>query len=644
MIVLRNFSLVFLLFLVACASKTTNSNMDNPRQRFLQNERHYSLAIYNQDNRLISFPLEELFKHVESKTGSLSISDIFIVAHGWNYTIPEALDNYNRYIEYIDTVMEQHYENEKMPPDFHPYFIFVTWHSITRPITEIISATLPFGLDRAINDLTQLIDTIVFQIPTAWKQSLNAYEIGSGSFRAEKLPDNVYDIPQEGRSYSTEQGRPVPLSMLLYRLLTYNVKLKRDSLDPPKLHIIGHSYGGKLAIAAAMRTLVRLFHGSENSLVILDELGIHPFESLVLINPALTLEDIAVGIGEGTGTLSLLRSIRRKAILYSNYDYPNGSFYSLSQIPINGASVRIGEQIRSDLFGGGAYTQQEYIGQKFNALGFPKRENFEDFLENNSLAGLYSGLYALFWTPIFSVPQWTFSTLIDLPYDFVHHITFNDSFDGINNYIPGIKFPLNALHFFLPLDQLYPLSGFIKGKGDSDKQGLYRPTLGALGRTGLNRGFSGRYFPYDQITQLLGGNPPYHQLKGFTDKKRTDIDAETFCQLAIELGSGSQKVMDDWYQALGGNFGSPIWEISSDKIYSFNASGAYSSWKDLIVGAHGDLNSQDEANCLDTLPPKKGLPEEELPKIEYTFNFLYNFTQVLQTENIPVGSPIRIIP
>ena len=598
MTLLRIFSLIFLLFLSACTPKL-EALKDHPVRGHLQYDRHYSLAIYNQENRLISYPLEELRKHARSKTSPPDISDIYIVAHGWNFTIPEALNNFNTYIEYIDEVMEEAKKNAKLSKDFHPYFIFVTWHSIVRPLSEITSATLPFGLDEATNILTKPIDAVVFQIPTAWKQSVNAFRIGKGGMRSTwVLPDNVYDLPSKSISTfdSKEQGRPVPLSMVLYRLLTDNANRELGSQLPPKVHIIGHSYGGKLVISAVMGTLNRLALGSKNSLLILDKLGINPIESLVLINPAINPQEIIVS-GKNP---SLLRSIPRKAILYSNYDYPNGSFYSLSQFLINGAWANMGDETSRiyDLFGKIHYRFDE-VGQdvSFNESGDRRIGEELKVFYNNPIFKLINGLYILAWMPVYSVIDWTFSTLMDLPYDFVYHLKANDTFDVMNNYVPGIKFPLNALHFFLPVDQLYPWNGH------SDKQGLFRPTKSALGRTGLNRWFYGREFFDDR-------------LEGFIDS-HTDINAEKFCQLAIELGTSSEPT-----------------EISNERIYSFDASDVYNSWGDPLVGAHGDLNSQDPVKCAG----------KELEKREFTFNFLFNFTKKFDTVQSPNSVPINILP
>lgn len=619
MTLLRIYLLIFLLFLLACTPKLEVLK-DHPERGHLHYDRHYSLAIYNQENRLISYPLEELREHVRSKNSQPDISDIYIVAHGWNYTIPEAIDNYNTYIEYIDEVMEEAKKTAKLSKEFHPYFIFVIWHSIVRPLSEIMSATLPFGLDRATSIVTKPLDAGVFQMPTAWKQSVNAFRIGKGSdLFGGGQPDNVYDISLQGISTldSKIQGRPIPLSMVLYRLLTYNAKKELGNRQA-KIHIIGHSYGGKLAIAAVMNALDRLALGSKNSLLILDKLGIQPIESLVLINPAISPQEIIF-----SGNPSLLRSIPRKGILYSNYDYPNGSFYSLSQFPINGAYANAGDEAiigitkmmekvgrmqysQPDL-GGIDYTPVD-VGQdvSFKEVGDGKLEGKTNLIYDNFLTQLYYGLYTLGLMPVYSVIDWTFSTLIDLPYDFIYHIKSNDTFNAMNNYVPGIKYPLNALHFFLPVDHLFPWSGH------SDKQGLFRPTKSALGRTGLNRWFNGRKF--------FGGG--YHQLERFTDDT-TDINGNRFCQLAKEISVSS------------GQF-----DISSDRIYSFDASDVYSSWgnpifgQNPLVGAHGDLNSPEIVECAN----------KQLSKREFTFNFLYNFTKKFDMMQSPISAPVNFVP
>ncbi|WP_374564764.1 hypothetical protein, partial [Nitrosomonas sp.] len=105
--------------------------------------RNYSFAIYNDAHRLLTHPLEDLLAEMKWRemAGQENISDIYIISHGWNYTLSTAVANYHNYVELIDKYMhDQKEKNEK----FQPYFIFITWTSSVRPLTNLTKNLLPF--------------------------------------------------------------------------------------------------------------------------------------------------------------------------------------------------------------------------------------------------------------------------------------------------------------------------------------------------------------------------------------------------------------------------------------------------------------------------------------------------------------------
>jgi hypothetical protein len=273
-----------MLLLSGCAGKRPVPYMPHKTESYLVRGHNYTFAIYNGDHRLLTHPVEDLLAEMKWRKAlnKPPVSDIYLVSHGWDYTLPLAIANYHNYMERIDKFMRE----GKPPAAFQPYFIFVTWTSTTRPITNMAKAILPFGMDSALEPFTNMIDKVPLSLLSAWKQSLNAAQNALGP----QYPNDYLGRDWQEKPYGyfdtnliqdadASMGEDVPVSALLYRL----IKQKRipahapeipprncarpDPLDPKddacvslaktQLHLVGHSYGAKLVAMAGMEALRR---------------------------------------------------------------------------------------------------------------------------------------------------------------------------------------------------------------------------------------------------------------------------------------------------------------------------------------------------------------------------------------------------
>src|SRR5690606_32645750 len=99
-------------------------------------------------------------------------SDVYVVSHGWNYTMDEAIAKYQQYLHAAERVHREH--PALLAPEHRPLYVLIGWTSGTRPAGQTARSLLPFGLDDAVGLATTFVDRFAFHLPTAWKQSLNA--------------------------------------------------------------------------------------------------------------------------------------------------------------------------------------------------------------------------------------------------------------------------------------------------------------------------------------------------------------------------------------------------------------------------------------------------------------------------------------
>lgn len=251
---------------------------------------NYAFAIYTGDGNLLTHPLEH-FHQRQSAQPDRPFSDVYVISHGWNFTIPEAIANYHAYIEIFDQQMKRH----AFGTEFRPFFIFVVWNSVTRPLTDATRAILPYQLDNSLGPLTAAMDKTVFFLPSVWKQSMNVSTIALGQGLPEET--RIRQLGAAGREeansecsrddqlvscYGTDEksmGSQYPVSALLHTLFL----VKANSPQPLGIHVIGHSYGAKLAALASMEA-IRQWDDIKPSANGDRET---PLSSLLLLNPAM---------------------------------------------------------------------------------------------------------------------------------------------------------------------------------------------------------------------------------------------------------------------------------------------------------------------------------------------------------------------
>ncbi|MDO8997275.1 MAG: hypothetical protein Q7U77_11670, partial [Sediminibacterium sp.] len=490
-------------------------------------------------------------------------TDVFVISHGWNFTALEAISNYHNYIHALENhLLKSQQEN------FRPYFIFIVWNSVSRPLTSASQSILPYGLADFIKLPAEIIDGAFFHIPSGWKESINAYHTALGR----DLPVSYMDS-ENSREMNYEDGRDIPVSEILYKILNKNENEKSGTIKP-KIHVIGHSYGAKLIALATLAALDKyedknsIDSGSYLESMILFNAAFHPLELHYSDHGKLFIppEDIE----------RHFKKIQRKAIVFSNTDYATGFLFGSGQIILNSKqSQMINALLNHAVQDKGLFSliPEEVI----KYVGIP-----------------IAGGLQLLWNVGTSVGEWSLRSVIQLPTEWLHHVENNDTFYGAfgNNLLSKI---LNSVHYFIPLD---------KFNEDVDQQGIFRTTLPALGRSGLHNNAKGHILNFLN----LGGMKGFVLDENENPRAETLIDASTFAKMACST---------DWQE--GSEFQNP------NLMYSFDASKVFDTWLS-PAGSHGDIRSSDEIvycveNRLSTTAPQK---------IEGTFNFVLKFINGLK--------------
>ncbi len=604
-------SLISLTVWTGCATEpATHFTYDSP----LLSQGRTAFALYNDDSRLISNPLFEIRRAIPAPPAGtdapLPVTDLYVVIHGWNFTLAEAIANSHRYIESLD----QQLSHLPAKSEFRPFLLFVAWPSVSRPLGDLATAVLPFGLDRGLRDITNIIDGTVLFLPTAWKQSLNSFTVALGHkppdryFTTDQTVSNQNDrhpsceplSPLEHDVYGVQTdtdrtGRDCPVSALLYSLIRWNEAVHGGKI---RLHIVGHSYGAKLATLAAVESLRRWEEApvSPRALQTLPNTNHsalceqEPIASLVLFNAAFHPREIIYhahpyGANPFEGRVfpvPYLQCIPRKALVYGRRDHATGSIFNLSQLLMD-------NRLNTYLHQPATWVGESRFGDGMFGPVY-------DILNGSVSLGL-----AMAEAPI----NWSFHALTQLPQDFMWHLRTNDSIirvEATDNIWWTIgRVAVNTLDFFVPASHfINPLPH------QADRMGILRSTLPAIGNTGLDRLRAGR----DLGLSSMGAT-----WTALTDEQShtTDQNADQFCRLAVQATI-----------AKPGNSIFPSGPLNKSWLYSFDGSPVM----DTVIapsGAHGDLREKDEivlpASCGTT-----GLPLR-LQKREAVLNFVLTFTQ-----------------
>jgi hypothetical protein len=351
----------------------------------------YAYAVYSSSSLLVQSPIETLRDSMARRSdecveaaaarGTNPITDVFVLSHGWNFLLDESLSLYEGYRTGADFDLREVHAKD---PCYEPFFIFVSWSSVTRPATEALKSVSPYALGPWITAPARVLDTVVFHLPSNWGETQNAFDIALGDRPREAppakrvevfvgqpdedaartvdaMPDGVpADAPdvaqapgpwaappptlyrtvmeRSSREALTSQfyGRDIPVSALVEELI-------RMKLGPRgfRLHTIGHSYGAKLislaTLDAVARSQIELSRGESYRYV----------DSMLLFNPAMKVGEMyrpflyrdADGRAAYPELPEVAASIGRKGIVYTRNDSANGWVYAVSQFLVNNESL-----------------------------------------------------------------------------------------------------------------------------------------------------------------------------------------------------------------------------------------------------------------------------------------------------------------
>jgi hypothetical protein len=549
------FYLSIAVFIQGCAHI---SKPPDTLSRYLLKGSNYTFAIYNGDNALITYPMEDyLIRSKAMKREGSPYTDVFVIAHGWNFTIAEAISTYHQYIRAIDNHLAS------SSGTFRPFFVFVVWESVSRPILASAQSILPYGLADTITPIANGLDSVAFQIPSGWKQSINAYHNALGR----DLPGSYIKRDDASLNHQNGTGRNFPVSEIIFNLAADTAKGVGGA---PRIHVVGHSYGAKVI---ALSTIAAL-HKYERTT------GLSPYgavQSMILFNAAfhpvelnyLSYVSLAPILVPDRHVERYLRSVPRKGIVYSNSDYASGMLFGLDQIILNARQLQTVD----------------------SALDYDTGEN--GFLSwapsplRTYIAKPIIGALQLGWNVGTSVAEWGLRFGLQLPAEWWHHVQNNDTF-GTNR----LSKSLNSLHFFMPIDKLL--------NEDVDHQGIFRTTLPALGRSGFNQAKGHFRLPY---LSDLGALETFVYDEDGKQKPSVQISSDVVARMACNT---------DWKQ--GNKFNDP------DSVYAFDASEVFNN-KFSPAGSHGDLRSDEEMACC----VEKGLCQSPPAKIKGTCNIILNF-------------------
>ncbi len=517
--------LTILILLSGCATDQNHKYMPHKENSYVVRGHNYSFAIYNGEHRLLTHPVEELLTEMKWRKSldKPAISDIYLVSHGWNYTLPVAIANYHSYMERIDAFVEKQknslanqdrckpsvmHNNDVSNSCFQPYFIFVTWTSTTRPTTDLVKAVLPFGMDSAVEPLTNVVDKIPLHIFTVWKESLNASMNALGThnpnyYIGKDWGDQAYGYQDSNliEDADSTMGEDLPLSALIYKLIQQKKEDKQalektpcnkpDPFSPAddvcvplaqtKLHLVGHSYGAKLVALAGMEALRRwlledhepdwkklhelaispktghyflgtevLGHRDASPPVLLNEwyknTRLTPIDSLVLFNPAFHPGELSYPVDQfHSSPTETLKFIPRKAIVYTNNDYANGGLFVLRELMLNG---QLSQWFQQNANGVDQYFADFTHNYPAGIVTYPF---FKMFQGVSGVMGLGEGV-------VESQLGYAFHTVTNLPFDFMHHIRtgtldgwFSPESDSELSFKSLGKNLANSVDFFLPI-------------------------------------------------------------------------------------------------------------------------------------------------------------------------------------------------
>jgi pimeloyl-ACP methyl ester carboxylesterase len=324
---------------------------------------NYSYAVYNNHDKLLHSPIENLKLAMAERPPDRPITDVFVLAHGWNFTVEESFQLYEGYRHSLEPTLKALADSD---PKFQPYFIFVVWSSVTRPLSDAARSILPWTQPEWLDASLEFVDAVVFHLPSSWGESQDSARIALGDLdrwqHFQPGPESLHEYPDAitlGMDHARKSGFDgfhAPLSMLIDEL----IDLKRQP-SGPRLHVVGHSFGGKLASLATLDAVQRI---TATELLHDPAKASEPLvDSLLLIDPAMQLSemywDVPLDLGEEEEKKLLAmdavrdpwyqrpalrfelaaKRIATKAVVYSREDSANGWLFAVSDLLIDHDAV-----------------------------------------------------------------------------------------------------------------------------------------------------------------------------------------------------------------------------------------------------------------------------------------------------------------
>ncbi len=108
--------IITICLLVVIVSSCTPIKVHLDDTGYVIGQDNYAFAIYTSEGNILTHPIQQ-FRHRQSTQTDRPYSDVYILSHGWNFTISEAIANYHSYIEIINQKMK----TNSFEKDFRPF-------------------------------------------------------------------------------------------------------------------------------------------------------------------------------------------------------------------------------------------------------------------------------------------------------------------------------------------------------------------------------------------------------------------------------------------------------------------------------------------------------------------------------------------
>ena len=360
--------------LIGCASAAPQPRLEQPPRALDR----FAFAVYSSSNRLLQSPIELLDASIARRhrtcdesaagRGTNPITDVFVLSHGWNFLLDESIGLYEGYRAGAESDLAK--MEALGDACYEPFFIFVSWSSVTRPLSEALRSISPYALPSWVLGPAELIDAVVFHLPSNWGETQDAFDIALGdrprdaprAWSKEALaavsasagasaPARPLVAPSYRAAMAQSQseslsrkfeGYDVPVALLIEELIRMRLAPRRDG-GGFRLHTIGHSYGAKLISLATFDAAARARIELDPSLVARGPL----VDSMLLFNPAMKVAEMYRPLyyadpeqrRRAPGFPEIASRIGRKGIVYTRNDSATGWVYALSQLVINNEAL-----------------------------------------------------------------------------------------------------------------------------------------------------------------------------------------------------------------------------------------------------------------------------------------------------------------